>query len=79
MYNTCFKTNSWYQFCTSNTSFIVVQITIGNTPADVVKACDVTYSMLSTVEASISVVSELGNTFLSSVQLASRKDNAFTL
>ena len=36
----------------------VAQITIAITPADVVKACDVTYSMLSTVEASISVVSK---------------------
>mmetsp|Transcript_10004 Transcript_10004/g.17372 ORF Transcript_10004/g.17372 Transcript_10004/m.17372 type:complete len:294 (-) Transcript_10004:19-900(-) len=34
------------------------RITIVNTPADVVKACDVTYSMLSTVEASISVFDE---------------------
>eukprot|EP01032_Pedospumella_encystans_P010741 gene10741-12529_t len=34
------------------------RITIANTPADVVKACDVIYSMLSTVEASISVFDE---------------------
>lgn len=45
-----------YTYLTSPTA---AQITIANTPADVVKACDVTYSMLSTVEASIAVVSLL--------------------